>query len=210
MSQLVACTYPGGLLIAADRRVVVTRKGKEEVHAVRKLFSLGPSAAVATSGAAVAILVSRTLSRLLRRRARFPFPDLEAYALSVFQKEYDAFVRQGAEWFAAHPEAHRLSYVLLGGQTGGECVFRFYASEEHHEPYRLLRTATVLTAPRRLGLESRLARAATAGAGREEIRDIAAEGLLRIEEKDDAVGGPFDVAELGAGGVRVATFGKAG
>jgi hypothetical protein len=188
---------------------VVVRVGQEtQVHTIRKLFPLGTRAAVATSGAAIGIAVSRTLSRLLRRRAPLPFAEVEAYALSVFQKEYGDFVRQGADWFAAHPEARRLSYVLLGGrEASGEFAFRFHASEDHQEPYRPLPTGYALAAPRRLGLEASLVRAAASGASSEKIYEVAVNGLRTIATRDEAVGGPFDVALFDADGLRLQTVG---
>lgn len=206
MSQLVACCSGEGLVVAADRRVAVDLRGQRQVHEIRKLFPLGSSAVVATSGAAVGIAVSRNLHRFLRRRASPPFEDLEAYALSVFQKEYAEFVRQGEEWFRSHPDAHRLSYVLLGGrQQDDTWALRFYASEAHHEPYRRLPTVSVVTAPRRLGLEGRLGLAVRQGASPESLRDAALEGLRIICRKDDAVGGPFDWAAFGRDGSRSGT-----
>lgn len=176
------------------------------VHSLQKLFPLGPGAAVATSGAAVGVYVSRTLSRLLGRRAALPTADLAAYALSVFQGQYDEFQNQGAAWFSSHPEAHRLSYVLLGGRDqDGAFSFAFHASEAHREPYRRLPTGNVLTVPRRLGLEGRLGHARADGASLSRIRDVALEGLRVIAGKEEAVAGPFDTASIDAGGVRMET-----
>jgi len=203
MSQLVACRFPGGVILAADRRVAVVRAGEPQVHSVKKLFALGSTAAVATSGAAVGIAVSRNLHRFLRRRSSPPLEEVEAYALSVFQKEYSDFVRQGETWFRSHPDAHRLSYLLLAGRTGaGEFAFRFHGSEAHHEPYRLLPTGDVLTAPRRLGLEGRLVRATAAGARGPALLDIVLEGLRVAAAREESVGPPFDYMIFEAGGVR--------
>ncbi len=208
MSQLIACAWEHGLVLAADRRVVLEREEGRQVHAVRKLYPLGGRAAVATSGAAVGIGLSRAVSRALRRRLVPALDELEAYVLSVFQREYDAFVKQGARWFASHPEAHRRSYVLIGGQTDeGTFRFSFYASEEHGQPYRRLRTASALTAPRRLGLESRLARAAARGADPEQVAHMVVEGLRQVAAKDAAVAGPFDVAVFLRSGARFQTYG---
>jgi len=206
MSQLVACCFGEGLVVAADRRVAVDLRGERQIHAIRKLFPLGASAVVATSGAAVGIAVSRNLHRFLRRRASPPFEDLEAYALSVFQKEYAEFIRQGEEWFRSHPDAHRLSYILLGGrQHDSKWALRFYASEAHHEPYRLLPTVQVVTAPRRLGLEARLGLAIRQGASAESLCDLALEGLRVISQKEEGVGAPFDWAAFGREGTRSGT-----
>lgn len=204
MSQLVACRTAEGVVIAADRQVVVDRDGQVRTRTLRKLFPLGPGAAIATSGAAVGIWVSRTLSHLLRRRGTLAFEDLEDYVLHVFQREYDEFVRQGASWFAANPEAHRLSYILLAGkEESGRHGFRFYASEAHGDPYRALSTGDVLTAPRRLGLETRLLRSVTEGLPLDELAGKVADGLGVIASREDSVGGPFDIATLSAGGVRI-------
>ncbi len=210
MSQLVACRFEGGLVVAADRRVAAELRGEPQVHTIRKLFPLGSTAVVATSGAAVGIAVSRNLHRFLRRRAAPALEDLEAYALSVFQKEYAEFVRQGEAWFRSHPEAHRLSYVLLGGREGaGGYGFRFYASEAHHEPYRLLPTGAVLTAPRRLGLEARLTRALAQGAGGGGLLEVILAGLRVVGKKEEAVGPPFDWAIFEGGGSRTGSDGDA-
>ncbi len=204
MSQLVACRFAGGVILAADRRVAVSRAGVHQVHSVQKLFALGSSAAVATSGAAVGIAVSRNLYRFLRKRSSPSLEEVEAYALSVFQKEYTEFTRQGEKWFRDHPDAHRRSYLLLAGRTAaGACAFRFYGSEAHHEPYRLLPTADTLTAPRRLGLEGRLCRAVADGADGESLLRVVLDGLSAVAAKDDAVGGPFDYVIFEGGGARV-------
>lgn len=204
MSQLVACLCKDALVLAADRRVVAERGGVETVHSLQKLFSLGPAAAVATSGAAVGVAVSRTLSRLLARRAALPAEELVAYALAVFQGEYQEFQEQGAAWFDAHPEAHRLSYVLIGSRDPGYAPsFAFFASEAHGEPYRRLPTGAILTAPRRLGLEGRLGRLLATGATTDEVRATILSGLRLIASKEDAVAPPFDLAAIDAAGVRL-------
>jgi hypothetical protein len=206
MSQLVACCFSGGVLLAADRRVAVERQGEQQIHSLRKLFPLGSTAAVATSGAAVGIAVSRSLSRFFGHRASPPLEDLEAYALSVFQKEYGEFIRQGENWFRINPHTHRLSYVLLAGREDeGGHAFRFYASEAHHEPYRLLPTGAILTAPRRLGLEARLAQAVAAAGTGEALIEVALQGLRVIGRKEEAVGPPFDWSLIQVSGFTLGT-----
>lgn len=188
--------------MAADRRVETQRNGVSDAHTVRKLFPLGPTAAVATSGAAVGIWISRVLSRLFRQRSAMPLEELESYSLAVFQKEYDQFVHQGKRWFAAHPEAHRRSYVLLGGRDAdGDYRFRLHASEAHGDRYQPLGATRVLTAPRRLGLEGRLARAAnTAPPDAAALRALVLAGLRQVAAHDDAVAPPFDVVTLTSAG----------
>lgn len=78
MSQLVACHSPRCLLLAADRRVVTQVEGEPQIHTAQKLFPLGSTAAVATSGAAVTIDASRELARLLAAQGPSRFDELEA------------------------------------------------------------------------------------------------------------------------------------
>jgi hypothetical protein len=202
----VASLCDQGIVLAADRRVAVGHGPNAQVHSLRKLFPLGPAAAVATSGAAVGVAVSRTLSRLVSGRAALPTSELTTYALSVFQGEYQEFQEQGRAWFSSHPEAHRLSYVLIGSRDrDGTLSLSFHASEAHGEPYRQLPIGAILTVPRRLGLEGRLGRTLAGGASLDQLRDVALEGLRLIAGKEEAVAGPFDVALVDAVGVRLET-----
>ncbi len=204
MSQLVACHTPRCLLLAADRRVVAQVDGEEQIHTAQKLFPLGSTAAVATSGAAVGIDASRELARLLAAQSPSTFEQVEARSLSVIGQRYDAFCHRGKAWFDDHPEALRLSYILLGGFDGDPSadrrIFRFYGSESHDEPHRHINTAEVLTAPRRLGLELRLSRAAQADAEPDALRELVIEGLRLSEKREQSVRGPFDRALFDAAG----------
>lgn len=207
MSQLVACVTGDSVLIAADRRVEVRHDHSSTVHTARKLFALGSGAAVATSGAAVGIHISQTVARAFARRPMVSFSEAEEYAMEVFRREYAALIARGAEWFAAHPKALKLSYVLLAGRDADNGRFvRFYASEDHDDEYRPLAVGSVLTAPRRLGLETRLSQALSANAPTVEIRGLLFSHLSRIAELDEAVGGPFDLATIGPSGLVMETI----
>lgn len=195
MSQLIACQSPELLILGADRRVELRDDGEPEVSFQQKLFPLGPRAVVATSGAALGVEVSRRLSLMFERRAP-ELDDLVSFALSVFQREYSDFIRRGAAWFTAHPEAYRLSYLLFGGaRADGSLEARFFGSERHEEPYRAIDIGQVLTAPRRLGVEMKLV-ATAATAPTDALRDTVVAALRRIEAGDDRVGGGFDLALL--------------
>lgn len=171
---------------------------------MQKLFPLGRWGAVATSGAAVGIAVSRKLSVSISRQATLLLSELEEYVLAVLRKEYEGFLARGAKWFSEHPDAHQLSYLLLAGRKGDEQFgFAFYASESHGERHHRLATGSLLTAPRRLGLEMRLARAAQAGASEQKILETAAIGLRQIAARETAVDGPFDVALIDTDGLRM-------
>jgi hypothetical protein len=203
MSQLIICKTAKGVLMAADRRVEVQESGQTRVVSRRKLFPVGVSAACMSGGAAMGIEVSRTLAQTFAEGCDMPTLELEGFILATFQKEYDAFVRRGEKWFSEHPEAHRRSYFFLGalGEDSAP-VMRFYASEEHGEPYRSVPIGEVLTAPRRIGLESRLAKAVASGAGLAELKEIAVEGMRRIEKAEESVGGPFDVVMIDSSGLQ--------
>jgi hypothetical protein len=206
LSQLVAATSSLGLVLAADRRIVVAEETGTLVLSLRKLFALGPEAAVATSGAAVGVAASRWAATQLAGRQPLPFPELAEWVVSAFQTRYDDFNRRAEAWFREHPEAYRLSYILLAGRgPDGRCAFRFEASERPGEPYRLVPTGRILTAPRRLGLEGRLQRLRDGTA--EELAETIAEGLRLVARKErEAVAGPFDLALFDGEGMRLQTF----
>ncbi len=196
MSQLVGCAWPDGVVLAADRRVVLEQEDGQQIHSLRKLYPLGAQAAMATAGAAVGIGVSRTLSQVFRRRSAAEFEEIEPYVVQVFRREYEAFVHRGHQWFQDHPEAHRRSYLLLAGRdSDGRCRLAFYASEDHGHPHRGVRVKGVVTAPRRLGLETLLYQELQQPT-RDRLLEAVMQGMHRIRERDDAVDGPFDLAVL--------------
>lgn len=206
MSQLVACVTGDAVIMAADRRIEVRGDAETTVHAARKLFAVGDGVAIASSGAAVGVKITQAVAHAFAKRPKVTFAEAEEYALGVFGRDYAAFVAHGAEWFAAHPEALKLSYVLIGGvDADGTRHLKFHASECHGEPYRSLPVGAVLAAPRRLGLETRLTQALMAKKTTLEIKAMLLTHLTRIAELDSAVGGPFDVAVISASGVALET-----
>ncbi|GAB4246615.1 MULTISPECIES: Ntn hydrolase family protein [Deferrisoma] len=207
MSQLVGCAWTGGVVLAADRRVTVGTDEGEQTRSVRKLYPLGHWAAAATAGAAVGIGLTRRIARAFHGRAAPFLDEIEPYILKVFCREYEAFVQQGARWFAAHPEAHQRSYLLLGGKdSAGAFRIAFYASEAHDCPHAPLPVGNVVTAPRRLGLEARLAQELAGEPAPGAVEELVAVALRRIAQRDEAVGGPFDLAVLDSHGLRFETL----
>jgi hypothetical protein len=201
LSQLVAARSSRGLVIAADRRVVVFEAESRRLFSVRKLFALGPETAVATSGAAVGVETSRWAAAQWSGRSSLPFLELAEWV-----RRYDEFNRRAEGWFLDHPDAYRLSYILLGGRApDGSFLFRFEASEAPGEPYRALPSGRILTAPRRLGLEGRLQRLG-GDAAVDELAGTVADGLRLIARREaDAVAGPFDLALFDSEGMRLHT-----
>jgi hypothetical protein len=207
MSQLVALKTAQGMIIASDRRVVNTHRGKTTGSLHRKLFPLGAQAAISTGGAAVGIDISKTLSRSIRESISLGFEDLESYVLQVFQREYDNFTARGAKWFADNPKAHRRACFALGAKDhDGKLCLGFYVSEEHGQPFRKapLTTASVVM-PRRLGLEARLSVAAKGETPLASLKKLTLQAFKQIEGVDDTVGGPFDFALFDQSGMRIET-----
>jgi len=201
MSQLLALNTEYGVILAADRRVEV-REGHQIHEEERvKLFPMGTVAAMATSGAAVCIPMTEQLSNFIGEQ-ELNFEVVAPYVLEQMQREYDKFIDMAGDWFLRNPEAYRLSYLLIGGvNAGGEPIFEFYASEAHGESYYALPTHEVLTAPRRLGLETRLRAANARSASLEEILEIIEAGLSLVASKENAVGNTFDLVIINKEGI---------
>ena len=60
--------------------------------------------------------------------------------------------------------------------------------------------------PRRLGLETRLARGAESGDSTETSQETLIATLRKIAEVDEAVGGPFDIATFNGSGLHLETI----
>jgi hypothetical protein len=202
MSQLIAVKSPQGILFLADRRVEVhDDAGNVEVRFARKLYPLGENGLLATGGSAIGIEISRKLSHLFRENP-LSYLEMKSHVLNTFQNDYDSFQLQGREWFKAHPEAHQLAYILLGGVLDdGSFEISFYASEAHGESYRELPIGDVLTAPRRIATETKLAMAIKMDTDLRELKNIALKALVYIEEKEKSVGSPFDCGVISSTGL---------
>ncbi|PLX40055.1 MAG: hypothetical protein C0608_10155 [Deltaproteobacteria bacterium] len=201
MSQLLAVNTGYGVILAADRRVEV-RQGHHTHEEERvKLYPMGTLAAIATSGAAVCIPMTEQLSKFIGDKP-LSFEHAAPYVVEQMQREYDKFIDMAGDWFLKNPKAYKLSYLLIGGvNAGGEPSFEFYASEAHGEAYHKLPTQDVFTAPRRMGLETRLMAANARGAPLEEILEIIKDGLFLVAKKEIAVGGVFDLVIINSGGI---------
>ncbi|TAL16673.1 hypothetical protein EPN96_08400 [bacterium] len=207
MSQLIAVKSPQGILFLADRRVEVHDDADNvEVRFARKLYPLGESGLLSTGGSAVGIEISRKLSHLFRENP-VPYPEMKSYVLSTFQSDYDMFQQEGKAWFRAHPEAHQLAYILLGGiLEDGSFENSFYASEAHGESYRELPILDVLTAPRRIGTEIKLVTALKNGSDLIDIMNLAIQALVYIDKKENSVGRPFDWGIISSSGLKMDTL----
>lgn len=209
MSQLVACVSEKFALVAADRRVEVREESGTRVLSLKKLYAPSRTALLATSGAAVGISISERFEHTMQARDSLNFGEVADFAASFFQKEYDEFIRKGAAWFKANPEAMRLAYLLLAGRNvDGTFGLRFYASESHTQPFKMLPTGAVLTAPRRIGLEAALMKTLAASPNPDEIKMTVLKALTRIEAVDGAVAGPFDVSVITVDGLKMETIEK--
>lgn len=205
MSQIAAITSPDYMLIASDRRVSVMR-GEESIYTEkRKLFPLGPTAAITTGGAAIGINISEKLSDSVGKTDKVEIEELEGYVLDVFQRRYDEFIDRGAKWFSENPDAHRRSCFLIGGRDSrGSFSLSFYVSENHGEPFtKSPLSSQSLAMPRRLGLEAKLSRALMLNSPLDEVTGLALSSLRQIAEHDEGVGAPFDLALFDSAGMRL-------
>lgn len=206
MSQLVALTAGDFALMASDRNVIVYGEEGETRLSLKKLFAPAGKTLLSSSGASVGITISGRFEKMMEGKDLKDFDHMADYAALFFQREYDEFIKKGADWFAKNPECLKLAYFLLAGRKAdGSPGLRFYASESHSEPFRLLNTGTVVTAPRRIGLEAALSKAVACGAGMDDIKVTVIKALAKIESVDQAVRGPFDIAVVGPDGLKMET-----
>jgi len=202
MTQEILYCSPAGIVLSSDSLVVRVREdGRREHLAVRKLFPLGPGAALSTAGAFAGVRISEGFAARARAEGLSCLEELLPAAQVYFEAEYGRFIRENQSWFEAHPEAHRSLYVLLAGRAdraeGLAWGARFLASEEHRLPFQILPIGEVLTVPRRLGLEGQLMSRLKGGSPLEDVAAFCHSALGMLGEGEpEWVGRPFYTAIL--------------
>ena len=169
-------------------------------YSFRKLYSLGSHAAILSAGAKVGIDLSIRLGELVAYRGLYDVEAIYPLAREFLSQEYGRLLEEGRDWFASHPEAYRRLYFVVAGHTFRDPSkpFRLYllGSEDLELPLQLLPTGTLLTMPRRLAFEMKLA-AALSQSSLDSLADLCLGYLRRLEEKEpDRVGGPYYAATV--------------
>lgn len=206
MTQAIYCSNREGLVLASDSLMLRELEGGQvERLTARKLFALGPRAAVLTAGAPVGAEMAAQLAQWLQPRHLEDFGDLLALGRDFLAEGYARHLRGGHGRHGAIAENRHLYFILAGYEGRGPSPYAavLLESEAGALPFKESRLGRVFTVPRRLVQEGRIARQVAEGAGLHELAESCLAGLEHTAERNpESVGGPFHVAMITERGVQ--------
>ncbi len=207
MTQAIYCTSGEGLVLASDSLALCEREGGQvERLTARRLFALGPRAALLTAGAAAGVEMAADLARWLQPRSLEDLGDIVALSRDFLAEGYARHLRGGSGRACAGPADHRWLHFLIAGYAGGgpsPFAAVLLQSEGGELPFKESRLGRVFTLPRRLVQEGHITRQIAEGAGLHELAEACLSGLEQAAARNpEAVGGPFHVAMVTERGVQ--------
>ena len=175
---------------------------------VRKLFPLTADLIMVTAGAGVGILLCREFQARARRSGLHDFDAVAGGALQ-FMPSRLAEYRLSANRGAMPSELDRV-YVLIAGYdpdgAGGPFPLLMLASETSIDPLHPVQMPDIITIPRQLTLEHRLAKSLPSQNRLDEVEHQFETFLIRLAASDDDVGPPFHFVRIGVDGVKIRTL----
>ncbi len=202
MAQAIYCSNRDGMVLASDSLTLRELDGgKVERLTARKLFALGPRAAVLTAGAPVGAEAAAQLAQWLQPRRLEEFGDLLSLSRDFLAETYARHLRAGHSRAAEH----RHLYFILAGYEGRQpqpYAAVLLESEAGELPFKETRLGRVFTLPRRLVQEGHITRQIAEGAGLRELATSCRLALAHAAERNpEAIGGPFHVVMISERGV---------
>lgn len=210
MTQILLYRSENGIAIATDSRgVAFEAKSPDEARhlQVQKLFALGPEVIAVAGGAGFGIRLCEKFQRYVGQAGLSDFHDIAESALGFFRTETDAF-RRGHLSAGVRSELNRF-YVILAGfaPEGDEQSFPllFMGSEQADDPVHVLETSNILTIPRQVTLEYRLAHLQPSDDRLQRVEALFEKFLVTLAESDDDIGPPYHFIRITADGIQVRT-----
>ena len=175
---------------------------------VRKLFPLTADLIMVTAGAGVGILLCREFQARARRSGLHDFDAVAGGALQFMPSRLDEY-RLSINRGAVEPELDRI-YVIIAGYdpdgAGGPFPLLMLASETSADPLHPVQMPDIITIPRQLTLEHRLAKSLHSQNVLDEVEHQFETFLIRLASSDDDVGPPFHFVRIGVDGVKIRTL----
>ena len=210
MTQILLYSSKSGIVLATDSRAVMFDSEMEDSSGqleVQKLFPLSRDVLMATGGAGFGILLCRRFHRMVSQAGFQEFDEITDAAKTFFPPEVDSFRRKSSTSIRSNLDR---VYFLIAGYTshGSEEPFRILllASENGTDPVHVVETPGVVTIPRQMGIEYRLANLLPREASLDEVEALFESFLLKLANSDDDVGPPFHFARITPTGIRVRTI----
>jgi hypothetical protein len=179
---------------------------------VRKLFPLTADLIMVTAGAGVGILLCSEFQARARRSGLHDFEAVAGDALQFMPTRLAEF-RRATNRGAVPPELDRV-YVIIAGhdpdRAGSPFPLLMLASETTTDPLHPVQMPDIITIPRQLTIEYRLAKSIQSQNRLDEVEHQFESFLIKLASSDDDVGPPFHFVRIGVDGVKIRTLADSG
>lgn len=213
MAQLIAAQNDNGIVLAADSKAIeFDLDGNPNYRTVNRLLPLGERAAILAGGGAHTVEMTRSLQAFVSGEGLTDIEDIYHAAIPYLGGEYERFMRKECETLHLDPLLY--TYFILAGYTdrdpGRPSRLYFLWNKKKLPQLDGDEITNVFAAPRRIILETKLARLAQSGAKPEEILDEIRSALNKLDKGQEEIGGPFVYATLTVDGLHLADFMEVG
>jgi hypothetical protein len=209
MSQVLLCQNHDGISLATDGRARLFHPLEEEgeLMQVKKWFRLTPKVIAATVGAGYGIWLCEQFKEFIDLQGLWDFEEIAAAAIPFFRNGAE-IVRRKSAYTPDDLNLDRI-YIIIAGSTPqqdqDEFPFLLLASESFLDPVHVMPTTNVISIPRHLSIEARLARLTQADNTLEELESHLEKFLVRLAREDDGIGPPFHFLRITSDGINVRT-----
>ncbi len=209
MAQLIAAHNGHGIALAADSKAIsFDSEGNPIDLVVDRLLPLGDRVAILAGGAAQTVDMARSLQSFIRSEGLRDIEDIHTVAVPYLNSEYERFMRKECQTLHLDPLLY--AYFILAGYTERDpdrpTRAYFLWTKKKLPQLDSGEITYAFTAPRRIGLEARLARLCQNGATAHELLELIGASVEKLAMDQDEIGGPFTLAAITTEGLRIANY----
>jgi hypothetical protein len=203
MAQLIAAQDQNGIVLAADGHAhTFEPDGTMIEKETNRLVQLGPQAGMICGGPADSADMGHAFKEFIKGEELTGVDEIYAAALPFLGGEYDRHMRRTCEIVPIEP-LHQI-FFILGGRTNDGTNKLYMIWTKRKLPYLDGdEIENVYAAPRRMGLEYKLANLCRKNAPLDEVLGAVKKGMEGLSDQEE-VGPPFKYATITAEGFKEA------
>ncbi len=211
MTQIIACSTPEGIVLAADSRATWFDETGERKHfSFKKLLRLTSHSALLSAGAGIGVEMGLAFQDFLQRRGTEAIEDVAHMALFFLTDQYGRWLGQREISHASFPltvdktseDALPLDevYLVLAGYSFRDRARPYhlylFSSEGEGMAINALPTSQIIVIPRSLSMERKLVTQCETGSPLDPLLALCKSFLKRRSGEGDEVGPPFYFATI--------------
>jgi len=201
MTQIIACSTPGGIVLATDSRATWFDETGEKRHfSLRKLLRLTSHCALLSAGAGIGVEMSLAFQDFLQRRGAEAIEDVAHLALFFFTDQYGKWLSRREIPRASSQtseEARPLNevYLILAGYSFRDRArpypLHLFSSEGKGMSIKALPASHIIVVPRSLSMEKKLEAQRETGSPLDLLLTLSKSFLKKRSGEGEEVGPPF-------------------